>query len=271
MRSGHQRGRGPAQSGAERQQQSQHNGARGYQGSDYNSRGDARGHGMREYHQPDYAQRDFSQRDFNERGLQHRDFGPTDQRGEPVRDYGPTFGDDRGNQFDGRSDGNGGRGTHASGRGHMDWSTGQDWNARSSDSEDRSTRGLGWERAGDTMSQPRPNVAQSAGHRGKGPKGFKRSDERIRDAVSEALHDDDDVDASDISVEVKDGEVILTGTVADRRTKRLAEEVVEALPGVHDVVNQIRVKRGEESAREDSDRAQTGPRNGTSGGKSAQF
>jgi hypothetical protein len=144
----------------------------------------------------------------------------------------------------------------------MDWSTGQDWHARSEDFESRSTRGLGWERAGESMSQPRPNVPQ-ASHRGKGPKGFKRSDERIREAVSEALQEDHHVDASEISVEVQDGEVILTGTVDDRRTKRLAEQVVEGLSGVHDVVNQLRVKRAGASG-DASEKAQQGARNGTS-------
>ena len=182
-----------------------------------------------------------------------------------MRDYGPTFGDDRGNQFDGRSDGSGGRGTHGSGRGHMDWSTGQDWHSRSDDFEDRSTRGLGWERAGETMSQPRANMQPATSHRGKGPKGYKRSDDRIREAVSEALHDDHEVDASDITVEVSDGEVTLSGIVGDRRSKRLAEQVVEGLAGVHDVVNQLRVKRANESGRDRSSHAQESGRNGTSG------
>lgn len=82
-------------------------------------------------------------------------------------------------------------------------------------------------------------------HRGKGPKGFKRSDDRIREHVSEILMDHHEIDASDIEVQVKDGEVTLSGTVADRRTKRLAEEVIENLSGVNDVHNGIRVARSE--------------------------
>ena len=84
------------------------------------------------------------------------------------------------------------------------------------------------------------------GHRGKAPVGYQRSDDRIREHVCEALTDDDLVDASAIEVAVKSGEVTLSGTVPDRRTKRLAEDVVERCPGVKDVLNQLRVSGGGE-------------------------
>ena len=78
-------------------------------------------------------------------------------------------------------------------------------------------------------------------YRGKGPAGYTRSDERIREAVCEALTDDHDVDATHIDVTVRSGEVILSGTVADRRQKRLAEDCAEQVAGVKDVQNQIRI------------------------------
>lgn len=77
---------------------------------------------------------------------------------------------------------------------------------------------------------------------GKGPKGFKRSDERIREEVSEALFRDNSVDASEIEVTVKEGEVTLSGTVDSRTMKRLAEDCAEAVTGVSDVRNEIRVQ-----------------------------
>ena len=82
-------------------------------------------------------------------------------------------------------------------------------------------------------------------HRGKGPKGFKRSDERIREDVSEILMDHHEIDASDIEVQVNNGEVTLSGTVTDRRTKRLAEEVIENVSGVLDVHNAVRIARSD--------------------------
>ena len=83
---------------------------------------------------------------------------------------------------------------------------------------------------------------ERGGHRGKGPQGYTRSDERIRENVCEALTDDDNVDATNIEVTVRNGEVILTGTVDDRFTKRMAEEVVERVSGVKDVQNQLKVR-----------------------------
>jgi osmotically-inducible protein OsmY len=80
-------------------------------------------------------------------------------------------------------------------------------------------------------------------HRGKGPKGFEPSDERIRERVCEALADDHNIDASNIEVSVHKGEVTLTGGVDDRDTKRMAEDCVLQCSGVRDVHNQLRVHR----------------------------
>lgn len=80
-------------------------------------------------------------------------------------------------------------------------------------------------------------------HYGKGPKGYQRSDERIREDVSEKLYEAHEVDASEIEVQVKNGEVTLSGTVSDRQQKRRAEEIVEQCTGVKDVQNQIRVQQ----------------------------
>lgn len=96
-----------------------------------------------------------------------------------------------------------------------------------------------------SWSQPVRNDEVSPSSRsfyGKGPKGFKRSDERILEEVSEALFHDHSVDASEIEVSVNDGEVTLTGTVTERRMKRLAEDCVERVAGVTDVKNEIRVQ-----------------------------
>ena len=61
-------------------------------------------------------------------------------------------------------------------------------------------------------------------NRGKGPKGFKRTDERLQEDISQRLSDDHELDASNIEVTVRNGEVTLQGTVTERRAKRLAEE-----------------------------------------------
>jgi len=82
------------------------------------------------------------------------------------------------------------------------------------------------------------------GHYGKGPKGYTRSDERIREDVCDRLSDDDEVDARDITVTVKGAEVILEGTVNDRRSKHRAEDVAESVSGVKEVTNHLRARKG---------------------------
>jgi hypothetical protein len=83
--------------------------------------------------------------------------------------------------------------------------------------------------------------SQEGPHAGRGPRGYKRSDERIHEEVCDRLADHGRVDASNIDVKVENGEVTLSGTVSDRQTKRLAETVADSVRGVVDVHNQLRL------------------------------
>lgn len=83
------------------------------------------------------------------------------------------------------------------------------------------------------------------GHQGKGPKGYRRSDESIREDVCEALYRSHEVDASGIDVDVKESCVYLRGEVEDRQMKREAEAAVEHISGVDDVQNLLTLKRRE--------------------------
>lgn len=103
-----------------------------------------------------------------------------------------------------------------------------------------------WER-GDyqAMSEHRPTGAYGLerSHRGKGPKGYVRSDQRIREEICEILSDDFRIDASDISVEVRDGVVLIEGSVPDRLQKHRVEDIADSCSGVKDVNNSLRVSR----------------------------
>jgi len=81
----------------------------------------------------------------------------------------------------------------------------------------------------------------SGQHKGKGPKNYSRSDERIKEDINDRLSDDPFIDASDIDVTVTNGEVTLTGTVDERSNKRRAEDLAENVSGVKNVENRIRV------------------------------
>ena len=84
-----------------------------------------------------------------------------------------------------------------------------------------------------------------AGHRGRGPKGYRRADSRIQEDVNDRLTEDPYIDATDIEVAVAEGEVTLTGMVASREDKRRAERLAEQVTGVGDVQNSLRVRRYE--------------------------
>ena len=79
-------------------------------------------------------------------------------------------------------------------------------------------------------------------HRGHGPKGYSRSDERIHDDVADRLTADPWLDATDIEVAVKDGEITLSGGVQARDDKRRAESLAEDVLGVKHVQNNLRAK-----------------------------
>ena len=85
----------------------------------------------------------------------------------------------------------------------------------------------------------------SAGpHAGRGPRGYQRADERVREDVCDVLCQHGYVDASDIEVTVLNGEVTLIGTVRERSEKRIAEDAAEQVSGVREVHNQLRVSPG---------------------------
>jgi osmotically-inducible protein OsmY len=86
------------------------------------------------------------------------------------------------------------------------------------------------------------------GHRGRGPRGYVRSDERIREEVNERLTEDRYVDATEIEVSVEEGIVTLSGKVDNRAEKRLAEDCADDVSGVRDVNNLLRIREPAERA-----------------------
>lgn len=87
-------------------------------------------------------------------------------------------------------------------------------------------------------------------HAGRGPKGYQRGDERIKEDVSEALTHHPAVDATEITIEVRQGEVTLEGTVESREVKRMAEDCAERASGVKQVHNRLRVQKPGEQGRD---------------------
>ena len=82
-----------------------------------------------------------------------------------------------------------------------------------------------------------------ASHHGKGPKGYRRSDQRILEEICELLTEDSQVDASDIEIQCKEGKVVLEGEVATRQMRYRAEDLADQVRGVEDIENRIRVMK----------------------------
>jgi hypothetical protein len=120
--------------------------------------------------------------------------------------------------------------------------------------------GQDWERAGSRHGEPvhgqspyssnqgphralsPPYQSDDFGFAGRGPKGYQRSDERIKDDLCERLTRAPDIDPSDVTVEVARGKVTLDGRVDARWVKHQIENLVDACPGVKDIDNRLSVE-----------------------------
>jgi hypothetical protein len=100
---------------------------------------------------------------------------------------------------------------------------------------------------------------------GNAPKGYKRSDDRIREDVCDRLSERWDVDSHGIEVSVSNGEVTLSGSVPERGMKFRAESISDGVSGVSEVHNQLRIAQ----PREGQGRYEESGRRGMSLGASA--
>jgi hypothetical protein len=81
---------------------------------------------------------------------------------------------------------------------------------------------------------------------GRGPQGYQRSDDRIKEDVCERLTQHGQLDASEVQVDVKNCEVTLRGTVDSRQAKRMAEDAAESVSGVREVRNELRTRHDQQ-------------------------
>lgn len=207
-------------------------------------------------------------------GDRHRDT-PDRGRGEGDGGYGGIRGSgDHGGRGPGQDDigaGAYGRGYVGNqGRGYGYGYGGEGQGDRNAQAYDQASEDRGWlERATDEVAtwfgDEDAGRRREGDHRGRGPKGYKRSDDRIKEDVSDRLYDDPYVDASDVDVAVSGGEVTLTGTVDSRDARRRAEDVAEGVSGVSYVQNNLRVARPGSSGPSAGTGHATGSASATSG------
>ena len=160
------------------------------------------------------------------------DYGREGDRGRERSDYGRQGGYGREGGYSSRGYDRGGYGRDDDRGGYGD--------------RDRGERGW-WDRTRDEVASwfgdDDAERRRQQDFRGRGPKGYRRSDERIKEDISDRLADDWQVDASEIDVGVSNAEVTLSGTVDSRDARRRAEDIAEQVSGVSHVQNNIRVRQ----------------------------
>ena len=135
---------------------------------------------------------------------------------------------------------------------------GEPYYGQSGDPQDREWRGQygpapygeahGWYEGIGHRRSRYPNDEHHTRPQHRGPKGYRRSDSRIEEDVSDQLYQSEYIDSSEVTVKVKDGKVILEGTVPERWMKHAIEDVADQCSGVQDIENNIRVQRAQEQS-----------------------
>lgn len=97
----------------------------------------------------------------------------------------------------------------------------------------------------------RSEVWEPGPYSGLSPRGYVRSDERIREEICEELTRSSDIDPRRMTVAVEAGEVSLEGTVEDALSRSLVEEIAGRCAGVKRVHNRLRFERPRSNNRPD--------------------
>ena len=101
----------------------------------------------------------------------------------------------------------------------------------------------GWGESQQSGSSSYERPWQEGPYSGKGPKGYQRPDERIKEEVCERLSYHGFIDPSEVDINVEQGEVKISGTCMNRREKRMIEDVVDSVRGVRDVRNELSINQ----------------------------
>jgi len=126
------------------------------------------------------------------------------------------------------------------------------------------------EQGADTARGPAGGTGGGTDHRGRGPRGYRRSDARISEDLHDRLTDDPHLDASAVTVQVSGGEVTLYGNVDSREAKRRAEDIAHSVSGVTHVQNNLRIRQQPRTSTEAGyDEAVADPRGSNILGRSA--
>src|SRR6185295_6464250 len=76
----------------------------------------------------------------------------------------------------------------------------------------------------------------------RGPRGYQRSDERLREEVYDRLIQQTEIDVGDIEVAVAEGVITLSGAVGSPWEQHRVEDLVDSIWGAKDIKNELRVR-----------------------------
>ncbi|MGH7241857.1 MAG: BON domain-containing protein [Phycisphaerales bacterium] len=231
---------GGYQSGSQSGGQSYLSGSQGsYQDENYSGRGQQRGYGQAGYGQNAWGQGSLRREGYGQTGYgfngsqssaQDADRGSYDM---PAREgsYGNASGRDQEWGFGGGSS----RGYGQGGQGGY----GQTGFGQSGMSGQSSNSSFGNPYYGQGSS--RGGSFGGGSSKGSAPRNYKKSDDRIREDVSERLMQEG-YDCSEMDVACQDGIVTLSGDVCNRDVKHRMEHAASDVNGVSDVQNQLKIK-----------------------------
>jgi len=94
-------------------------------------------------------------------------------------------------------------------------------------------------------------TATETSFRGMGPKNYRRPDDKILEELCCSLASHEEIDATDVEVDVVEREVTLTGTVKDENQKQLAVQLAKSVWGVFNVHNNLLIKLDSDAVKSD--------------------
>lgn len=85
------------------------------------------------------------------------------------------------------------------------------------------------------------NRDQTNLHSQRGPEGYRRSDERIREIITDMIQTDPAIDSRDLDIKVHEGRVRLTGYIPDADAEKRISAVIQRVPGIKEIESELKI------------------------------
>jgi Predicted periplasmic or secreted lipoprotein len=229
----------------------------------YNAGGQYNTGNRGDYNRVNYFPDNDENRDYRDRDYENNQYGTSGTYGYrgSQGDYNQGYGNDYSDPYIKRGRGDSYKANFDKRYYDQHGHTNEDYNRYGGDTRNYGNANQGgfdrdwWDRTKDEVAawfgdddaerRRRMDKRDMGGNKGKGPKNYRRSEQRILEDVCDRLTYDDMLDATDMEVQVMGTEVILSGFVVTREQKRRAEYLVESVNGVENVENRLKIGQPE--------------------------